>query len=78
MKTNPEFLRQIWLQFSLPRLILTPVLLLLGAYAVYTSSDSAGGGVRNLIIASLGAFCVLVFLFGSYSDGMSSSDEIQE
>ncbi len=78
MKTNPEFLRQIWLQFSLPRLILTPVLLLLGAYAVYTSSDSADGGVRNLIIASLGAFCVLVFLFGSYSVGMSISDEIQE
>ena len=35
MKTNPEFLRQIWLQFSLLRLILTPVLLLLGAYAAF-------------------------------------------
>ena len=77
MKTNPEFLRQVWLQFSLPRLILTPILLLLGAYAIYTGSD-ADAAAYNLVSASLSTFAVFIFLFGSYAVAMSVGDEIQE
>jgi hypothetical protein len=74
---NPEFRRQLWLQFSLSRLILMPALLLLGGLVVLLSSthDRLSEGLAS---AALGVFLVIVYGMGTNAAGASILEEIQE
>ena len=74
---NPEFRRQLWLQFSPTRLVLMPALLLLGAVAILLSSDR-GDAASALALSSGVAFMVLVFGMGSRAASASVMDEVTE
>ena len=74
---NPEFRRQLWLQFSPTRLVLMPALLLLGAVAILLSSDRSD--TASMLSVSAGvAFMVLVFGMGSRAASASVMDEVTE
>lgn len=77
---NPEFRRQLWLQFSPTRLFVLPALLLLGAVSIFFSerhwdpvhlADALAG------FAAL-AFMVLVYGMGLHAAGASMLDELRE
>lgn len=74
---NPEFKRQLWLHFSLPRLILMPALLLVGALAVVLSSKP-GHIFETLAVAGAIAFGLLALVFGVGAAGASISDEFRQ
>jgi len=74
---NPEFRRQLWLQFSPARLILMPALLALGSIAIMLSAEE--GRLMNSLAGSLLAACLLiVFGMGTNAAGTSILEEIQE
>jgi len=74
---NPEFRRQLWLQFSTARLVLMPALIVLGGLAVALSAgrDHLGEG---LAIGAMVAFMIIVYGMGTNAAGVSILDEIQE
>jgi hypothetical protein len=74
---NPEFRRQLWLQFSPARLILMPSLLLLGSLAVALSSGLERLP-EGLASAALGVFLMIVYGMGTNAAGTSILEEIQE
>ncbi len=74
---NPEFRRQLWLQFTATRLALLPALLLACFLAVFFSSKY-GGAALALSIAGAGLFVVLVWGMGTLAAGASVMDEISE
>lgn len=73
---NPEFRRQLWLQFSPNRLALMPALLLACFAAVALSADQARGSALAMAGATL--FVVLVWGMGTLAAGASVIDEITE
>ncbi|MFZ2269921.1 MAG: hypothetical protein WAV95_20285 [Azonexus sp.] len=74
---NPEFRRQLWLQFSTARLVLMPFLLFLGSLAVALSSGQ-GELMAGLADGALTAFVLIVFGMGTNAAGASILEEIQE
>lgn len=74
---NPEFRRQLWLQFSPARLILMPGLLFLGSLAVALSA-SGEGLMGALSSGALSAFLLIVYGMGTNAAGVSILEEIQE
>lgn len=74
---NPEFRRQLWLQFSPTRLVLMPALVVLGSLAVALSAGQEEIG-SSLSVAAQMAFLVIVYGMGTNAAGSSILDEIQE
>lgn len=74
---NPEFRRQLWLQFSTTRLVLMPALIVLGSLAVALSAGQEQIG-ESLFVAAQVAFLVVVYGMGTNAAGASIQDEIQE
>ena len=73
---NPEFRRQLWLQFSPTRLVLLPVLLLAIFAAVFLSAQ--GDPARYLAVTGATLFAVLVLGLGTLAAGASVMDEITD
>jgi hypothetical protein len=73
MKTNPEFKRNLWLQFSLHRLIAMPAVLGLTILAVGAAGSTEG--VSNLVSAG---FFILVWLWGTRAAAGSIVDEMRD
>lgn len=69
---NPEFRRQLWLEFSLPRLIGMPAVLGLVFLAV------AMAGERALATAGQTGFVILVWAYGSRLASAALLDEVNE
>lgn len=74
---NPEFRRQLWLQFSPARLVLMPALLILGSVAVALSANE-DNLMEALAGAVLSAFFLIVYGMGTNAAGASILEEIQE
>ncbi len=77
---NPEFQRQLWLQFSTTRLGVLPLLLLVGFAAVYMSASTQSAQAIAVALASAGAvlFVALVWGMGTMAAGASVMDEISD
>lgn len=73
---NPEFRRQLWLQFSATRLALLPLLLAGIFFAVYLSVKAAPA--EPLAAAAMLLFGVLVMGMGTFAAGSSVMDEIAD
>ncbi len=73
---NPEFRRQLWLQFSPTRLIILPLLLLACFTAVALSSPAVWHNAFAVIGAIL--FCGLVWGMGTMAAGASVIDEVTD
>lgn len=73
---NPEFRRQLWLQFSATRLALLPLLLAGVFFAVYLSAKAAPA--EPLAAAAALLFGVLVWGMGTFAAGSSVMDEIAD
>lgn len=73
---NPEFRRQLWLQFSATRLALLPLLLAGIFFAVYLSVKAAPAEPLATVAALL--FGVLVWGMGTFAAGSSVMDEIAD
>jgi hypothetical protein len=73
---NPEFRRQLWLQFSLTRLVLIPALLAICMVAAYLSTPVKI--LESWTFLASGAFFLLVFGMGVRAAGASVTDEITE
>lgn len=73
---NPEFRRQLWLQFSTTRLIVLPVLLATIFIAIYMSDPSASA--TPLATTAVVLFLVLVLGMGTLAAGGSVMDEIAD
>lgn len=73
---NPEFRRQLWLQFSATRLALLPLLLAGIFFAVYLSAKAAPA--EPLAAAAALLFGVLVWGMGTFAAGSSVMDEIAD
>jgi hypothetical protein len=73
MKINPEFARNLWLEFSLQRLIIAPVIILLVCGLIFLNA-----GIENtfkiLHYASLGGFIFFCMIWGL----KSASDSVLE
>ena len=73
---NPEFRRQLWLQFSATRLALLPVLLAASFTAVYLTAPAAPAiplaGAATLL------FAVFVLGMGTFAAGGSVMDEVAD
>ncbi|HRE30881.1 MAG TPA: hypothetical protein PLD88_02805 [Candidatus Berkiella sp.] len=59
MIQNPELRRNIWLDFSIHRLLLTPTILALIIYLAYLTSPKNSAGVAFYIA------CFFIFLWGT-------------
>ncbi len=77
---NPEFRRQLWLQFSPTRLIVLPALLLLGAASVFFSERDWDTAALAEALAGFSAvaFMLLVYGMGLHAAGASMLDELRE
>ena len=73
---NPEFRRQLWLQFSATRLAVLPLLLMACFVAVYLSSEEQPAPA--LAVAGAVLFAVLVGGMGTLAAGASVMDEITD
>ena len=73
---NPEFRRQLWLQFSTTRLVLLPLLLAASFAAVYLSVSTSPA--QSMVTAAMLLFAVLVFGVGTFAAGGSVMDEIAD
>ena len=73
---NPEFRRQLWLQFSATRLALLPMLLAASFVAVYLTVPAAPA-LPMAAVATL-LFAVLVLGMGTFAAGASVMDEITD
>ena len=73
---NPEFQRQLWLQFSPQRLVLMP--LVLGLCFLATAVSSQQGLAQSLALCGAVLFGVLVFGLGAYAASDSVLDEMQD
>jgi len=73
---NPEFRRQLWLQFSTTRLIVLPMLLAASFIAVYVNVSSAPAA--PLAATAMLLFAVLVLGMGTIAAGASVMDEIAD
>ena len=73
---NPEFRRQLWLQFSVTRLALLPLLLAGVFTAVYLSTQAAPA--EPLAAVAMVLFGVLVMGMGTFAAGSSVMDEIAD
>ena len=63
---NPEFTRNLWQEFTLARLVVPPVVLMLMIALVVFATDSKGDDVRNrvfMVIGSVG-FVLITILWG--------------
>lgn len=75
---NPEFRRQLWLQFSPTRLVLLPLLLLAGFAAIGLSLSGLDRIAQALAFTGAALFCLLVWGMGTLAAGASVIDEILE
>lgn len=73
---NPEFRRQLWLQFSATRLAILPLLLAATFFTVYLSVPAAPA--EPLAAVAVLLFGVLVLGMGTFSAGSSVMDEIAD
>lgn len=73
---NPEFRRQLWLQFTATRLALLPALLLTCFTAVFLSANETPA--RYLAIAGALLFAGLVWGMGTLAAGASVIDEVTD
>lgn len=73
---NPEFRRQLWLQFSATRLALLPLLLAATFFAIYLSVPTAPA--EPLTATAMLLFGVLVLGMGTLAAGGSVMDEIAD
>lgn len=73
---NPEFRRQLWLQFSPTRLVVLPLLLAACFIAVYISVPSAPAA--PLANTAMLLFAALVLGMGTFAAGGSVMDEIAD
>lgn len=62
---NPELKRNLWLELSLNRLIMMPVILCVLFLLIYLSSESFDSFIGKLRIFSMAIFYVLVYLWGT-------------
>jgi len=73
MRRNPEFLRNLWLEITVNRLLVTP-LILGGIYYLILFSDDPN---KSLLATSLWIFVLLTGLWGAYQAENSVVAEIQ-
>jgi hypothetical protein len=73
---NPEFRRQLWLQFTVTRLTLLPALLLTCFTAVYLSANDMHA--QALAVAGAVLFVALVWGMGTLAAGASVIDEVTD
>jgi hypothetical protein len=74
--SNPEFRRNLWLEFSLHRLIAAPVVIGLVLLLVATASKNTA--LANLANASAWGFVLAVLLWGTQLAGAAVSSEARE
>lgn len=75
---NPEFRRQLWLQFSVSRLVVAPALLLLIILGIYWMSVDAVSAYTSIAITGGMLFLFFTIAMGASAAGSSMVDEINE
>ncbi len=75
---NPEFKRNLWLSFSVHKLIAMPALLGLGALAIAMSNKFAFQTADNLYTAAVAMFIFIVWLWGARNANLSIVDELRD
>lgn len=73
---NPEFKRNLWLEFSLHRLVAAPVVIALVLLLV--AAVSKDNPLRNMAQVSGGGFVLAVLFWGAHLAGGSVSTEVSE
>jgi hypothetical protein len=68
---NPELRRNIWLDFTLHKTIITPVTILLIAYLAYLSGSAQASANTSYLVA-----CFFIFLWGTKKASETVVDEI--
>lgn len=76
MSGNPEFRKNLWLEFSPTRLLAMPILLCALFFLTWLTDDHAFGPTTRSV--SLGAFVALCFLWGTHQAGESAAREFRE
>jgi hypothetical protein len=75
---NPEFKRNLWLGFSMHKLIAMPVLLGMGALALAMSEKFSEKTPEYLYTAAVSAFIFIVWLWGARNANLSIVDELRD
>ncbi len=75
---NPEFKRNLWLSFSVHKLIAMPVLLGMGALALALSEKFSGKTPDLLYNTAIAAFIFIVWLWGTRNANLSIVDELRD
>lgn len=75
---NPEFRRQLWLQFSFSRLIVPPLLLLVVVMGIYGMSVDAVSAYASIAFTGGALFVFSTMVIGANAAGASVMDEMNE
>lgn len=75
---NPEFQRQLWLQFSVSRLVVAPVLLSLIMLGIYWMSEGDLSAYSSIAMTGGMLFIFFTIVMGANAAGNSMVEEINE
>ncbi len=75
---NPEFRRQLWLQFSASRLVVTPIFLAVVMAGIYWMSDDAKSAYTSIAITASFLFTFISLGMGASAARASIVDEVNE
>ena len=75
MRLNPELQRYVWLEFSLQRLIVMPLVL---AVILYISSSGTSNVASNIAYCAMFLFVVLIGLWGGNKAAASVIEEVND
>lgn len=72
---NPEFHRNLWLNFSPFRLAIMPVLLTMIIY-IFSSKSGVLAWQEAIFLPAFGTYCLVVFLWGNYEAASTSAKDV--
>ena len=75
---NPEFRRNLWLEFSVQRLIVMPLVLALIFAAVYITRDDPRRGFSTIVLLAKPMFLVLAVFWGTRLAAAAVAREVQD
>ena len=78
LKWNPEFAKNIWLEFSLQRLIALPAIVLLIVFAVFSQTNDIDEGMKSLHYVSMAGFIIIGLLWGIKTSSDAILDEYND
>lgn len=75
-RVNPEFIKNIWLEFSPFRLIATPIILMVIFLLGYLIGEQDGTSFKNITTTAYSLYFILVVVFGTSKSSYSILEEV--